>query len=129
MAERFDSWPEGMQTRRGPQGSKYDSVAWDQFFDGGVYRITESDFESPKAFGATFRLRANKAGKAAKVINALDGVPVTGKDAKSNEVWVQVTGPKAVINRKPRGETAEAASEPEATEDTAEVPAAPAFAG
>jgi hypothetical protein len=114
-----------METRRGPQGSKYDEVDWVAFFDGGVYRVTEEDFDSPKAFGATFRLRANKDGHAAKVINAFDGKPVTGKDAKVNEVWVQVTGPKAKVTRKPRGEAAPATED---TEDT-EVPQAPAFAG
>lgn len=123
MATRFDSWPEDMQTRRGPQGSKYDEVEWEKFFDGGAYKITEEDFDSPKAFGATFRLRANKAGYAAKVVNAYDGVPVTGKDAKVNEVWVGVTGSKAKVTRKPKEETAPAVAETES------VPEAPAFAG
>jgi hypothetical protein len=126
MAERFNEWPEGLQGRRGPQGSKYDSVDWEQFFDGGVYRITEKDFESPKAFGATFRLRANQAGKAATVVNAFDGERVTGKGAEVNEVWVQVTGDKAKVNRKPKSE---AIAEDTEAEDSGEVPAAPAFAG
>lgn len=127
MAHRFNEWPEGMQTRRGPQGSKYDSVDWDAFFDGNVYQVTEADFDSPKAFGATFRLRANKAGLGAKVVNAYNGKPVTGKDAEVNEVWVQALKEKIVVNRKPRENASEDASE--AADDSGEVPAAPAFAG
>lgn len=126
MAERFESWPEGMETRRGPQGSKYDNVDWEKFFDGGVYRITEEDFESPKAFGSTFRIRANKAGYAAKVINALDGKAVTGKDAKVNEVWVGVTGEKAKVTRKPKESAGPIAED--TSDEVNEVPAAPQFA-
>lgn len=124
---RFEEWPEGMATRRGPQGSKYDDVDWKTLFDGGVYQITEEDYESPKAFGATFRIRANKAGLGAKVTNAFNGEPVTGKDAEVNEVWVQITGPKTAVTRKPKSESI--ADEADDAEDSGEVPAAPAFAG
>jgi hypothetical protein len=124
--ERFDAWPEGMSTRRGPQGSKYDDVDWKTLFDGGVYRITEADYESPKAFGATFRIRANKQGLGAKVTNAYNGKPVTGKDAEVNEVWVQMTGPKTEVSRKPKSESV---ADDTDSEDSGEVPAAPAFAG